>query len=68
MDRKKQTIPRKQQFDASTLLLAARPIATNSRVKKTQKLHRDMHLAFVNNALENKSQVRVFSPPPQSEY
>jgi hypothetical protein len=60
MDKKKQAGPQKQQFDTSTLLLIARPIATNSRVKKTQKLHRDMHLAFVNNALERKSQVRIF--------
>ena len=62
MDRKKQAGPQKQHFDASTLLLAARPIVTNSRVKKTQRLYRDMHLAFVNCALERKSQVRVFLP------
>ena len=60
MDKKKQVGPHKQQFDATTLLLIARPIATNSRVKKTQRLHRDMHLAFINNALERKSHVRIF--------
>jgi len=60
MDKRKQAGPRKQQFETSALLLIARPIATNSRVKKTQKLHRDMHLAFVNNALERKSQVLAF--------
>jgi len=60
MEKKKQAGPQKQKFDTPTLLLIARPIATNSRVKKTQKLHRDMHLAFVNNALECKSQVRIF--------
>ena len=60
MDRKKQTGPQKQQFDPSALLLAARPIVTNSRVKKNQKLYRDMYLVFVNSALERKSQVRVF--------
>ena len=59
MDKKKQTGPHKQQFDSSTFFLVPRPIATNSRVKKTQKLHRDMHLAFVDNALELKSQVRI---------
>ena len=59
MDRKKQAGLQKHQFDTSALLLVARPIATNSRVKKTQKLYRDMHLAFVNNALEHMSQVRV---------
>ena len=58
-DKKKQAGPHKQQFDASTLLLVARPIATNSRVKRNQKLHRDMHLAFIDNALEQKAQVRV---------
>jgi len=60
VDKRKQAGPHKQQFDTSALLLIARPIATNSRVKKTQRLHRDMHLAFVNNALEHKSQVRIF--------
>ena len=63
MDKRKQAGSRKQQFETSTLLLIARPVATNSRVKKTQKLHRDMHLVFVNNALENKSQVRTFFRP-----
>jgi RNA polymerase I-specific transcription initiation factor RRN3 len=60
MEKKKQAGLQKQQFDTSTLPLIARPIASNSRVKKTQKLHRDMHLAFVNSALEQKSYVRVF--------
>ena len=64
-DKKKLAAPRKQQFDTSSLLLVARPIATNSRVKRNQKLHRDMHLAFIDNALEGKSQVRV-SPPASS--
>ena len=64
MDKKKQANLHKQQFDTSALLIIARPIATNSRVKKTQKLHRDMHLAFVNNALERKSQVRIFPSVP----
>ena len=59
MNKTKQAGPHKQQFDTSVLLIA-RPIATNSRVKKTQKLYRDMHLAFVNNALEHKSQVHIF--------
>ena len=63
MDKKKQAGSQKQQFDTSALLFIARPIATNSRVKKTQKLHRDMHLAFVNDALDRKSQVRIFSRP-----
>lgn len=66
MDKKKQAGTLKRRIDASALLLISRPIATNSRVKKTQRLHRDMHLAFVNNALELRSQVGVFllSVPP----
>ena len=64
MDKKKQAGLYGGRFDASAVILIARPIATNSRVKKTEKLHRDMHLAFVNDALERKSQVRSFSLSP----
>jgi hypothetical protein len=64
MDKKKQAGLYGGRFDASAVILISRPIATNSRVKKTEKLHRDMHLAFVNDALERKSQVRSFSLSP----
>ncbi|KAI9457292.1 RNA polymerase I-specific transcription initiation factor RRN3 [Russula earlei] len=32
-----------------------RPIATNSRIKQGERLQKDMYLAFVNNALEQKT-------------
>ncbi|KAJ7129326.1 RNA polymerase I-specific transcription initiation factor RRN3 [Mycena epipterygia] len=35
--------------------LIRRPIATNSRVKQDEKYRKDMHLAFVNNALLQKA-------------
>ncbi|KAI0057541.1 RNA polymerase I-specific transcription initiation factor RRN3 [Artomyces pyxidatus] len=34
--------------------LSPRPIATNSRIKQDERLRKDMHLAFVNNALHQK--------------
>lgn len=34
-----------------------RPIATNWRVKQDEQLRRDMHLAFVDNALSQKAKV-----------
>ncbi|THV08235.1 RNA polymerase I-specific transcription initiation factor RRN3 [Dendrothele bispora CBS 962.96] len=41
--------------DASTSLLIRRPIATNSRIKQEEKTRKDMFLAFVNDALQQKS-------------
>jgi RNA polymerase I-specific transcription initiation factor RRN3 len=35
-----------------------RPIATNSRIKQGERLRKDMYLAFVNNALLQKTLVR----------
>ena len=35
-----------------------RPIATNSRIKQGERLRKDMYLAFVNNALQQKTLVR----------
>ncbi|KII95045.1 hypothetical protein PLICRDRAFT_98907 [Plicaturopsis crispa FD-325 SS-3] len=40
---------------ASTSLRMSRPIATNSRVKQDEKYRQDMYLAFVNNALQQKT-------------
>lgn len=37
--------------------LIRRPIATNSRVKQDEKYRKDMHLAFINNALLQKANV-----------
>ena len=36
-----------------------RRIATNSRIKKDEQNKRDMYLAFINNALKTKSEVRM---------
>jgi RNA polymerase I-specific transcription initiation factor RRN3 len=38
--------------------LASRPIATNSRVKQDEKYKKDMYLAFADNALQQKANVR----------
>jgi hypothetical protein len=40
-------------------LLKPRPIATNSRVKQDEKYRKDMYLAFVNNALQEKANVSL---------
>jgi RNA polymerase I-specific transcription initiation factor RRN3 len=40
-------------------LIDLRPIATNSRVKQNQQLHHDLHLAYVNNALQQKALVQT---------
>lgn len=47
-----------------------RPIATNSRVKHTEQFHRDLHLAYVNNALERKALVptQVSWPDQYTDY
>ena len=47
----------KKSSPASYSLLLPRPIATNSRVKQDEKYRRDMYLAFVNNALQQKANV-----------
>ncbi|KAK7062052.1 RNA polymerase I-specific transcription initiation factor RRN3 [Favolaschia claudopus] len=39
----------------SPAVVVRRPIATNSRVKQDEKYRKDMHLAFVNNALLQKA-------------
>ncbi|KAH9850820.1 RNA polymerase I-specific transcription initiation factor RRN3 [Lenzites betulinus] len=44
------TTPKKQ----STLYIE-RPIVTNSRIKQDEQYRKDMHLVFVNNALQQKS-------------
>jgi hypothetical protein len=40
--------------------IGSRKIATNSRIKKDEQNKRDMYLAFINNALKAKSEVRGF--------
>ncbi|KAI0638420.1 RNA polymerase I-specific transcription initiation factor RRN3 [Trametes polyzona] len=44
----------KKSSPQSTLYID-RPIATNSRIKQDEQYRKDMHLAFVNNALQQKS-------------
>jgi len=44
--------------EASTFLVR-RPIATNSRIKQNENYRKDMYLAFVNNALQQKLTVRA---------
>ncbi|KAH9959855.1 RNA polymerase I-specific transcription initiation factor RRN3 [Russula dissimulans] len=44
----------KSSSSPTTLGDPSRPIATNSRIKQGERLRKDMYLAFVNNALEQK--------------
>jgi hypothetical protein len=41
----------------------SRPIVTNARIKRGERLRKDMYLAFVKNALEQKTLVRPFRLP-----
>lgn len=43
--------------DSSSSILTPRPMVTNSRIKQNEKYRSDMHLVYVNNALEQKSLV-----------
>ncbi|KAJ6523380.1 hypothetical protein B0H10DRAFT_1731422, partial [Mycena sp. CBHHK59/15] len=47
--------PASRKSSPSPAVLIRRPIATNSRVKQDEKYRKDMHLAFVNNALLQKA-------------
>ncbi|KAI0751039.1 RNA polymerase I-specific transcription initiation factor RRN3 [Daedaleopsis nitida] len=49
------TPKRSSSISSSSTLYAERPIATNSRVKQDEQYRKDMHLAFVNNALHMKT-------------
>lgn len=55
VDKRSTTVPKKPSPPASASLLIQRPIATNSRIKQDEKYRKDMYLAFVNNALQQKS-------------
>lgn len=57
VDKRSTTVPKKPSPPASASLLIQRPIATNSRIKQDEKYRKDMYLAFVNNALQQKSNV-----------
>jgi RNA polymerase I-specific transcription initiation factor RRN3 len=54
---KSSTKSSKSLSPGSSSLLVARPIATNSRVRQDEKYRKDMYLAFVNNALQQKANV-----------
>jgi RNA polymerase I-specific transcription initiation factor RRN3 len=43
-----------------SISIGTRRIATNSRIKKDEQNKRDMYLAFINNALKAKSEVRRY--------
>ncbi|KAG5648819.1 hypothetical protein DXG03_000168 [Asterophora parasitica] len=55
LDPKRPTTQPKKPDPLVTALLVRRPIATNSRVKQDEKYRKDMYLAFVHNALQQKS-------------
>ncbi len=43
---------------------AARPMATNSRLRKDEKYKRDIYLAFIDNAFAQKAKVRLHTDVP----
>lgn len=45
--------------EPTSTLLVRRPIATNSRIKQNESYRKDMYLAFVDNALQQKMNVRI---------
>jgi RNA polymerase I-specific transcription initiation factor RRN3 len=57
VDKRSSTVLKKPSPSVSSSLLIQRPIATNSRIKQDEKYRKDMYLAFVNNALQQKSRV-----------
>ncbi|CAL1700445.1 unnamed protein product [Somion occarium] len=52
---KKKSASSKYPASSSTSSLLGRPIATNSRVKQDEQYRKDMHLAFITNALQQKA-------------
>jgi hypothetical protein len=55
---KRSTASRKRSTASTPSITPQRPIATNSKIKQDEQLRKDMYLAFVNNALHQKSLVR----------
>jgi hypothetical protein len=53
--------PGSKLFTSTPTLLVRRPIATNSRIKQNENYRKDMYLAFVNNALQQKLNVRTIT-------
>ncbi|KAI0092198.1 RNA polymerase I-specific transcription initiation factor RRN3 [Irpex rosettiformis] len=52
--KKRNTTQRRGSASSVTSLTGSRPIATNSRVKQDEQYRKDMYLAFINNALQQK--------------
>lgn len=52
---KKRPMPRRDSSSSSNVSVPSRPIVTNSRVKHDEQYRKDMYLAFINNALQQKS-------------
>ncbi|GBE79882.1 RNA polymerase I-specific transcription initiation factor RRN3 [Sparassis crispa] len=53
--KRRPTPSRKSSTASISALYTSRPIATNSRVKQDEQYRNDMYLAFVNNALQQKT-------------
>ena len=51
----------RRTYKSSKVSPLSRPIATNSRIKQDEKYRKDIYLAFVNNALEQKTIVGPIS-------
>ncbi|KAI0331255.1 RNA polymerase I-specific transcription initiation factor RRN3 [Cubamyces sp. BRFM 1775] len=52
---KSPSAPKKSSSAVPSSLYVERPIVTNSRIKQDEQYRKDMHLAFVNNALQQKA-------------
>ncbi|KAJ3757774.1 RNA polymerase I-specific transcription initiation factor RRN3 [Lentinula raphanica] len=72
---KQQSRKNPESYNDGSSILARRPFVTNSRVKQEEKSRKDMYLAFVNNALQEKGNgntepfeelVSQFNPKPSS--
>ncbi|KAI0700570.1 RNA polymerase I-specific transcription initiation factor RRN3 [Cytidiella melzeri] len=51
---KKRSAAQRRDSTSSLSSLTSRPIATNSRIKEDEQYRKDMYLAFINNALQQK--------------
>ncbi|KAI0340915.1 RNA polymerase I-specific transcription initiation factor RRN3 [Trametopsis cervina] len=52
---KKRSAAQRSRSSSSVSVLATRPIVSNSRIKQDEQYRKDMYLAFINNALQQKS-------------
>ncbi|TFK55617.1 RNA polymerase I-specific transcription initiation factor RRN3 [Heliocybe sulcata] len=49
------SLKNRARSSSSTSLSVARPISTNSRIRQDEQYRKDMYLAFINNALQQKA-------------